>query len=45
VTASGGPVPYDQVSGEAHGKVYVRLAQETEQGPWDVRFLADGTVV
>lgn len=45
VTESGGPVPYDQVSGEAHGKVYVSLAQEREQRPWDIRFLADGTVV
>ncbi|KAK4236967.1 epimerase/ hydratase [Achaetomium macrosporum] len=37
VTETGGPVPYPQVSGEAHGEVYWKLANEG-RNHWDVRF-------
>ncbi|KAK3304957.1 epimerase/hydratase [Chaetomium strumarium] len=44
VTDDGGPVPYPQVSGEAHAEVYWKLANEEGHG-WDVRFsvAADGS--
>lgn len=37
MTDNGGPVPYPDVSGEAHGEVYWKLANEEGFG-WDVRF-------
>ncbi|KAK4244964.1 epimerase/ hydratase [Corynascus novoguineensis] len=37
VTDNGGPVPYPDVSGELHGEVYWKLANEERFG-WDVRF-------
>ncbi|KAK4140182.1 epimerase/ hydratase [Dichotomopilus funicola] len=37
VTDEGGPVPYPQVSGEAHGEAYWKLMNE-EGHDWDVRF-------
>ncbi|KAL2157293.1 hypothetical protein VTH06DRAFT_6231 [Thermothelomyces fergusii] len=39
VTEDGGPVPYPEVSGEAHGEVYWRLVNG-ERAEWDVRFTA-----
>jgi hypothetical protein len=45
VTANGGPVPYPEVDGDAHGKVYSDLINRVSQGNWDVRFLGDGQEV
>lgn len=37
VTESGGPVPYENVDGDAHGREYLRIVDEGEK-KWDVRF-------
>lgn len=43
VTADGGPVPYHEVVGEAHGDVYWRLVKgDVGQTGWDLRFTASG---
>ena len=42
VTGEGGPVAYDKVDGEAHGREYVRIVEGGE-GMWDVRFVAEET--
>jgi hypothetical protein len=41
VTPSGDSVQYDELSGEAHGKVYWNLVQQKEQGEWHVNFGPD----
>ncbi len=41
VTPSGDSVQYDQLSGEAHGKIYWDLLQRGEQGEWQVNFGRD----
>lgn len=41
VTPSSGSVPYDQLSGDAHGNVYWDLLKRKEQGEWQVNFGAD----
>lgn len=39
ITDKGGPVPYQDVDAEAHGRQYSELAKRTELGEWDVRFV------
>jgi len=41
VTKDGGPVPYPDVDGEEHGKVYYDLVQSGSKADWDVRFLGN----
>jgi hypothetical protein len=38
-------VPYPEVNGDAHGKVYWDVINRVSQGNWDVRFLGDGQEV
>lgn len=41
VTEEGGPVPYPQVSAEAHGEAYWKLVSgDVGRGSWDIRFIA-----
>jgi hypothetical protein len=47
VTADGGPVPYHDVSGEAHGEFYCKVVNgEMGLNGWDLRFVvnSDGCV-
>ena len=44
VTSDDEPVPYADVDGPAHGKVYAELAKGAHKN-WDVRFLAGGDIV
>lgn len=42
VTADGGPVPYPDVSGDAHGDAYWKLINGgIGWEKWDLRFVAD----
>ena len=45
VTDKGTTVGQPELSGQAHSELYWILANEKEQGSWDVRFLSDGRVV
>lgn len=38
VTDDGGPVPYEDVYADAHGRRYVELVDRADLGEWDVRF-------
>ena len=36
-------MPWEDVDADAHGSIYWDLANKNEQGPWDVRFVRNGT--
>lgn len=36
--ADGSPV-YSKIDGEAHGKLYLQLAEDNAQGPWQQTFV------
>ena len=38
ILQDGGPVPYENVDGPAHGRVYTELVDRPALGEWDVRF-------
>ena len=43
VLVNGGPVPYPEVDGPAHGEVYWNLVEgKASTNGWDVRFIVDG---
>ena len=39
IREDGGPVPYQDVNAEAHGRWYGELVKRAELGEWDVRFV------
>jgi len=41
VTKEGKTVDFEELSGDAHAKVYWELVSEKEQGPWELRFTGD----
>lgn len=47
VSDDGGPVPYPDIHGDTHGRVYYELVESSKkgQGPWDVRFRGNGDLV
>jgi hypothetical protein len=45
VTDEGGAVKNPDLNGATHSSLYWKLANEKEQGKWDVRFLGDGKIV
>ena len=38
VDKDGGPVAFPKVDAEAHARLYTSLADQKEQGLWDIRF-------